>query len=67
MTIGMLKHDSDIFSKDNSISSANKKRLQKISIELDKLLSNQTKDYIAIDVLVKEILKITDANNDNDI
>jgi hypothetical protein len=67
MTIGMLKHDSDLFSKEVSISSANKKRLLKISIELDKLLSNQTKDYIAIDVLVKEILKITDSNNDNDI
>lgn len=67
MTIRSLKHESDVFSKEVLVSSPHRKRLQKISIELDKLLSNQSKDYAAMDVLVKEILKIVDNNNENDL
>lgn len=60
------KNENLSFGKENLIS-PNKTRLQKYSVELEKLVENRAKDFKAIDTLLKEVQKVLANNSDNDL
>ena len=59
-----LKNDA-VFAKD-TISAPNKGRLQKLSLELEKQINSQKKDYETIGSIFSEVHKIVDKNNEQD-
>lgn len=66
LTINSLKHDSIALGKENYVT-GNKTRLQKLSIEIDRLMTNQIKDMNAMKSCLIEIIKILDKNVENDL
>lgn len=59
-----LKNET-VFIKD-AVSAPNKARLQKLSLELEKQVNSQKKDYEAISGIFGEVHKIIDKNNEQD-
>lgn len=50
-----------------SVTSPNKNRLHKYSVELEKLINNQLRDFKSIETILKEVQKILAMNNENDL
>ena len=64
--IRYLKNE-DLYLKNEHFNSQNKTRLQKLTLDLEKLVPEQKQNYDMIDVIFKEIHKLVDKHNENDL
>ena len=60
------KNESYAFGKEN-LTSPNKTRLHKHSVDMEKSISNQFKDFKIIETTLKDVQKILASNNENDL